>query len=349
MNPSAIPAFHMNESLIDARRACSHPRAVVLAVLATVFLHATAGAHPGADAFVERLASDDGIDAEYVRSAIDSAQYQQSIIDAITRPAEAKPWHEYRRLFVRDTRIDGGVEFWRANRALIERVADEFGVPAEFVLAIVGVETNYGLNTGSYRVLDALVTLGFYYPRRGEFFSRELAEFFHLSREENLPLDRVKGSYAGAMGLGQFIPSSYRAYAVDFDASGSRDLWRSLPDALASVANYLKVHGWDAELPVVLPVSGVPYELDENFSPRPQHTLAELADMGIDFDPAGLAMATPATLIELQGEDGAEHWVGLNNFYVITRYNRSPLYAMAVSQLADELRQRAHSALALAD
>lgn len=306
-------------------------------------------AHPGAEAFAERLAADDEIDIEYVRRALDDAEYQQSIIDAITRPAESRPWHEYRKLFVRDTRIDGGVEFWRANRSLVERVATEFGVSSEFILSIVGVETNYGLNTGSYRVLDALVTLGFYYPKRGEFFARELAEFFRLSREEDLPLERIKGSYAGAMGLGQFIPSSYRAYAVDFDDSGSRDLWRSLPDALGSVANYLKVHGWDDKLPVVLPVSKVPKGLDQEFRPKPRHTLGDLADMGIEFEAAGLPADTPATLVELEGENGAEYWIGLNNFYVITRYNRSPLYAMAVAQLADELRTRARRELALAD
>jgi len=327
----------------------SRNRLLALALLISLAATVSAAAHPGADAFARDLAQDGGLDIEYIRSVIENAEYQQSIIDAITRPAEAKPWHEYRRIFIRETRIDGGVEFWRANRALIERVAAEFGVPAQFVLAIVGVETNYGLNTGSYRVLDALVTLGFYYPRRGEFFSRELAEYFHLSREENLPLDRIKGSYAGAMGLGQFIPSSYRAYAVDFDDSGSRDLWRSLPDALASVANYLKVHGWNENLPVVLPVSEVPDRLDEDFRPKPRHALSDLAAMGIVFDNAGLAADTPATLIELAGENGTEYWIGLNNFYVLTRYNRSPLYAMAVAQLADELRVRAPRDRALDD
>lgn len=328
------------------------PAGTYAPILAFLIALATVGpvsAHPGAEAFAERLANEHGIDIEYIRDAIEGAEYQQAIIDAITRPAESKPWHEYRRIFVRDTRIDGGVEFWRANRTLIERVAVEFRVPTEVILAIVGVETNYGLNTGSYRVLDALVTLGFYYPKRGEFFARELGEFFRLSREEELPLDRIKGSYAGAMGLGQFIPSSYRAYAVDFDDSGSRDLWRSLPDALASVANYLKVHGWDDQLPVVLPVDTVPSGLDEKFTPKPRHTLAELAELGIGFDAAGLAADTPATLVELEGSEGPEYWIGLNNFYVITRYNRSPLYAMAVSQLADELRTRAHRELALAD
>lgn len=320
-----------------------------LALLVSLFAALPVAAHPGADAFARDLAQDVGIDVEYIQSALENAEYQPSIIDAITRPAEAKPWYEYRRIFIRQTRIDGGVEFWRANRSLIERVAAEFGVPPQFVLAIVGVETNYGLNTGNYRVLDALVTLGFYYPRRGDFFSRELAEYFRLSREENLPLERVKGSYAGAMGLGQFIPSSYRAYAVDFDDSGSRDLWRSLPDALASVANYLKQHGWDEDLPVALPASGVPAGLDEDFRPKPRHSLGELADMGITFDDAGLASDTPATLIELESEHGAEYWIGLNNFYVITRYNRSPLYAMAVTQLAEELRVRTRDSLARVD
>ena len=310
---------------------------------------ASVAAHPGADSFAEKLADDDGLDLEYVRSMIENAEYKQSIIDAITRPAEAKPWHEYRKIFLRETRIDGGVEFWRANQALVERVAAEFQVPAEFILAIIGIETNYGLNTGNYRVLDALVTLGFYYPRRGEFFARELAEYFRLSREESLPLEEIKGSYAGAMGLGQFIPSSYRAYAVDFDDSGSRDLWRSLPDALGSVANYLKVHGWNDQLPTILPVRSVPDALDEDFNPKPRHTIAELLDMGVAFDPAGLPPDTPATLIELEGGDGPEYWIGLNNFYVITRYNRSPLYAMAVSQLADELDARARREFAVTD
>jgi len=210
------------------------------------------------------------------------------------------------------------------------------------------VETRYGRITGSYRVLDALVTLGFYYPRRGEFFSRELAEFFRLSREENLPLEEVLGSYAGAMGIGQFIPSSYRAYAIDFDESGSRDLWRSLSDALGSVANYLKVHGWQDGQPPALPVLAVPARIDQEFPVKPAHTLAELAELGFEFDAGGLAPETPATVIELEGAEGPEYWIGLNNFYVITRYNRSPLYAMAVTQLAWAIRERAGAGAASA-
>jgi len=299
-----------------------------------------ATAHPGAEAFAERVAAEHDLDPARVLEVLERAEYQQSIIDAITRPAESRPWHEYRRLFIRASRIDAGAAFWRENRELVKRVAEQYGVDPFIVLAIVGVETNYGSNTGSYRVLDALVTLGFYYPRRAEFFAGELAEFFRLAREEQLPLEEVRGSYAGAMGVGQFIPSSYRAYAVDFDASGSRDLWRSLPDALASVANYLAVHGWRPDQPVVLDTDGVPDDLAAEFPIKPAHTLAGLRSMGIAFDAGGLAPDTPATLIELAGEDGPEYRVGLRNFHVITRYNRSPLYAMAVAQLADRLRQR---------
>jgi len=293
--------------------------------------------HPGAEAFIADLTGESEFDPDDVRAKLATAEYQQAIIDAITRPAEAKPWHEYRKIFLQPPRIEGGVSFWREHRPLLAQIAEQFGVAEQFVLAIIGVETRYGRITGSYRVLDALVTLGFYYPRRGEFFARELAQFFRLSREEDLPLDAVLGSYAGAMGIGQFIPSSYRAYAVDFDQSGQRDLWRSLPDALASVANYLKVHGWQPDQPTVLPVRAVPDALDDDFPIKPRHTLAELAELGVVFDNPGLDDNTPATLITLEGESGPEHWIGLNNFYVITRYNRSPLYAMAVSQLAAEI------------
>ncbi|OAB61908.1 hypothetical protein AY599_07115 [Leptolyngbya valderiana BDU 20041] len=297
--------------------------------------------HPGAEAFIETAVAEHGLDPEEVRAVLEEARYRQSIIDAITRPAEAKPWYEYRQIFLTETRIAGGEEFWRANKSLVDEVSASLGVPAEIIMAIVGVETNYGLITGRYRVIDALATLGFYYPRRAEFFARELAHFIRLSKEEDLPVTEVQGSYAGAMGIGQFIPSSYRAYAVDFDDSGYRDLWRSLPDALGSVANYLAVHGWEPGAPIVLPTRSVPADLSEEFSTSLDHSLADLMALGVEFDAGDLPPDTPATLIELELADGKEYWVGLNNFYVITRYNRSPLYAMAVTQLSEAIAARA--------
>lgn len=295
--------------------------------------------HPGADAFVERVVAEYDLDPEEVREVLAEARYQQSIIDAITRPAEARPWYQYRRIFMTDTRIDGGVEFWRANEELLADIEDRLGVPPHMVVAIVGVETNYGMITGSFRVIDALATLGFYYPRRADFFARELGQFIALAREEDLPLKEVRGSYAGAMGIGQFIPSSYRAYAVDFDGNGRRDLWRSLPDALGSVANYFREHGWQHGQPVVLEARvGDETDLPDSFPMSLNYTLAELEEMGLAFEANGLAPDTPATLVRLEQEDGDyDYWVGLNNFYVITRYNRSPLYAMAVHQLSQAI------------
>jgi membrane-bound lytic murein transglycosylase B len=297
--------------------------------------------HPGAEAFVERISAQHGLDPDEIRAVLAEAQYQQAIIDAITRPAEARPWYQYRPIFLTETRIAGGAEFWRANQALLEEVSARFGVPIEIIVAIVGVETNFGMNTGSYRVIDALATLGFYFPRRADFFASELGHFLSLAHEEQLPVYEVRGSYAGAMGIGQFIPSSYRAYAVDFDGSGRRDLWRSLPDALGSVANYLARHRWRAGEPIVLPVSAMPDDLAVEFNMNLSHTLAELEALGIAFERNGLADDMPATLVELETSDGREHWIGLNNFHVITRYNRSPLYAMAVTQLAEAIREQA--------
>jgi len=316
---------------------------MVLGLVAVgVFNVAWAEPHPGADAFITQMSVEHSVDPELIRSVLSEAEYKQSIIDAMTRPAEAKPWHDYRPIFLTNNRINGGVEFWRANQALLEQVSEEFGIPIELVVAIVGVETNYGMNTGSFRVIDALATLGFYYEPRSAFFSSELGHFLALANEEGLPLTDIRGSYAGAMGLGQFIPSSYRAYAVDFDGSGHRDLWRSLPDALGSVANYLAKHRWIEDQAIALPITEVPAGVStEDFGMKPAHSLEDIAQMGFVFDAAELDPNTPATVIELEGESGPEYWLGLNNFYVITRYNRSPLYAMAVTQLAEAIAQQA--------
>lgn len=288
-------------------------------------------------AFAAEVSQQHQLPAAQVQALLAEAQYQQSIIDAITRPAEAKPWSAYRPIFLTAKRIADGRAFLAQHRAALERVEAETGVPAEMVVAIIGVETNYGAITGSYRVLDALYTLAFHYPKRAPFFRGELAQFFPLLQEEQLDGRRVKGSYAGAMGWGQFMPSSYRAYARDGDGDGRRDLFGSMPDVFASIANYFVAHGWQRDAPVAVPA--VRREAAAPFKPdtlEAKHTLPELAAKGYRPKQA-VGHAAPATLLTLEGTRGPEYWITFKNFYVISRYNRSPLYSLAVWQLAQAI------------
>jgi len=296
--------------------------------------------HPGQDKFIRRAVQEQGLDQDLVTGLLSDARYQQSIIDAITRPAEAKPWYEYRPIFLTRERIDLGVQFWREHRELIRQASMRSDVDEAIIVAIIGVETKYGRITGSYRVLDALATLGFYYPKRAEFFSNELLEFIRLGQEEDLPLKEVKGSYAGAMGLGQFIPSSYRAYAVDFDQDGQRDLWRSAADAIGSVANYFNAHHWKMDQPVAMPADASG-NLDrfQAMKPKPASTVGEIRRMGLSVETC-LDPGTPASVQILEQKNAMDYWLTFHNFYVITRYNRSPLYAMAVFQLSEEIKAR---------
>ncbi len=302
----------------------------------------------GSRAFVAEQAARLGYSADALAALMAQARYRQDIIDAINRPYEAKPWRDYRRLFLTPERIDGGVAFRRDHAELLERVEAEYGVPAEIIVAIVGVETNYGNQLGRHRVLDALSTLGFAYPPRGEFFSKELGEFLLLAREEKVDPLRVVGSYAGAVGLPQFIPSSYRAYAVDFDDDGRRDLWDSHADVVGSVGNYLAMHGWRRGEPIAVPAVlaeeppvGVP--VADKRPAQPQQTLAQLDAAGVEPAAGGLVVDPPAdtraALLALDG-DATEYWLGFENFYAITRYNHSNLYAMAVYQLSREIAAR---------
>ena len=286
---------------------------------------------------MQQTATEHGVDPARVAALLEQAQYQQSIIDAITRPAEGKPWHAYRPIFLTDKRIADGRAFLAEHREALQRVEQATGVPAALIVAIIGVETSYGRITGSYRVLDALYTLGFHYPPRQDFFRRELAQLFALAAEESLALEELKGSYAGAMGWGQFIPSSYRAYAVDGDADGDRDLFASLPDIFASVANYFVAHGWQPGAPVAVPALRDPGAAP--LLPGSSETSYELAALGeLGYRPQrALGSDHPATLLTLQAAAGEEYWITFRNFYAITRYNRSPLYAMAVYQLANEI------------
>ncbi|MDT8321312.1 MAG: lytic murein transglycosylase B [Xanthomonadales bacterium] len=320
-------------------------RIVTLALVSILSAACYGQQHPGAEEFAARAAQEYGLEPAETLALLENARFRQSIVDAISKPAESKPWFEYRPIFITDKRIDGGVAFWREHRALIEQAAERFQVDPQVIVAIIGVETFYGRITGSYRVLDALATLSFHYPDTGndrsDFFSRELMQFLKLGVEEGLPLQEVTGSYAGAMGLGQFMPSSYREYSVDLDGDGRRDLWSSMGDVVGSVANYLSRHGWDYSEPVtyaVIPASGADLSLAASHTYKPAQTVAELAGAG--FTPAAPVSGDElAAIVRLEEKDGDAYWMVFNNFYVITRYNRSPLYAMAVHELSEAIRQ----------
>ena len=293
--------------------------------------------HPNASVLIERVAAK-GVDRAWLEAALAEASKQDSILKAISRPAEkSKPWSEYQDIFLTDRRTKEGLNFWRENRQALDRVSAETGVPAEIIVAIIGVETYYGRITGGYRVIDALTTLAFDYPRRSPFFTKELEVFLTLAYESGLPLTEMKGSYAGAMGLGQFMPSSYTAYAKDFEGDGVIDIWRNPNDAVMSVANYFVAHGWrpGGEVIAAADFSGDTVIFEAGL--KPKKTLSELAELGLNARVAATpnALGTP---IRFEGKQGDEYWIGLHNFYVITRYNHSAMYAMAVYQLSQSLR-----------
>ncbi|MGY6520072.1 MAG: lytic murein transglycosylase B [Lysobacteraceae bacterium] len=305
--------------------------------LALLLAAAPALAEEARDAFIRDTAQRHGVDAETVEQLLGEARYQQSIINAISRPAEARPWSDYRPIFLTAERIRDGRAFLAEHETALRRIEAETGVPAEMVVSIIGVETFYGRVKGSFRVLDALYTLGFHYPPRQDFFRSELGHLFALVEEQGLDIREIRGSYAGAMGWGQFIPSSYRAYARDGDGDGRIDLFGSLPDVFASVANYFAEHGWREGGPIA--VRARTGERSAGFTPesyRPDYTVEALA--AHDIEPVeAVDPQTPASIVRLQGAQGEETWMVFPNFWVITRYNRSPLYAMAVMQLAEEI------------
>ena len=290
--------------------------------------------NPAVTAVID-AAVEQGVDRQWAIDVIASAERKQSILDAIARPAEkTKPWYEYREIFLTPKRIDQGVEFAAKHAGTLRQVSDKTGVPASIIVSIIGVETFYGRIAGSYRVVDALATLAFDYPPRSPFFSSELAHFLVLAWESGKDPLVLKGSYAGAMGYGQFMPSSYRAYAVDYDADGVIDIWDNPEDAIYSVANYLASHGWEPGQPVVIPaVAEVPDQKIFQAGLKPVFTVGELRSLGIrpiqDISDSAAAIA-----LSLDGEDEPEYWLGLDNFYVITRYNHSAMYALAVWQLS---------------
>ena len=279
-----------------------------------------------------------GVDRRWAEDVLMAAERKQSILDAISRPAEkTKPWHEYRQIFITDQRIDGGVVFAQQYADTLAEVSMRTGVPAAVIVAIIGVETYYGRITGRYRVVDALATLAFDYPKRSPFFTRELEHFLVLAFESGKDPLSLQGSYAGAMGWGQFMPSSYRAYARDFDGDAIADIWANPHDAIYSVANYFTAHGWESGAPVVVRAHGdgaAAALFDGGLKPR--LTVGELAKRGIAPTKA-TDITLKATPLKLDGSYAAEYWLGLPNFYVITRYNHSAMYALSVWQLSQAI------------
>lgn len=289
-------------------------------------------------AFINDMVRRHHFDRAALTAAFNQASLQTGVIERMSKPAEGKPWFEYRRIFITETRIQAGLAFWRTHVAELSQVERDTGVPPEILLGILGVETTYGQNTGNFRVLEALATLAFHYPKRAAFFRQELEQFLLLCRQEGQAFDAPLGSYAGAMGLPQFMPSSFMRYAADFDGDGRRDIWRNAGDALASIARYFRASGWRPGEAVAYPVSVErPEALWMAMELPPKHSLGELRRLGVNA-PADVSDHTAVTLLDLPSVDSPRYWIALHNFYVITRYNHSPLYAMAVHELGQAIK-----------
>ncbi len=320
-----------------------------LLLCSALLLSASAGlaldtGQPEIRSFIDEMVADHDFDRDELVAALTGAELKQNIIDAISTPAEKKlSWAEYRKIFMTPERIDAGAAFWRDNREMLSEIAEQHGVAEEILIGIIGVETYYGRITGSYRVLDALATLAFHYPPRAAFFRKELMQYFLLAREENMAPEDATGSYAGAMGRPQFMPSSYRAYAIDSTGDGKRDIWNNWTDVAGSVANYFNAHGWRSGEEIVAQATlGSEWEApppEPSNTLSPQATIGSLSADGVVFA-TDLAPDSDAALLAFAGAEGPEYWVGFHNFFVITRYNRSAMYALAVYQLGREVALR---------
>ncbi|MCA1766645.1 MAG: lytic murein transglycosylase B [Idiomarina sp.] len=290
--------------------------------------------------FIQQQVEQHQLNESKVRQWLKQAQKNDDVLEAIQRPWEAKPWYQYYPIFLTEKRLQAGLKFWQQHKGTLERAEEKYGVPAQIIVAIIGVETFYGNYMGKYSVLDSLYTLGFHYPPRQKFFRSELSEFFQLASEEGWDVSEAKGSYAGAMGFGQFISSSYRYYAVDFDGDGQRNILTNPVDAIGSVANYFAKHKWQQGQPVAQPLAN-----SQDWKPlvsdgmKPNTERSEIIRKGYELpDHAAVNDETKVRVFEFETEKAHEYWLGYNNFYVITRYNHSPLYAMAVYQFSEQLK-----------
>ncbi|MCK4494001.1 MAG: lytic murein transglycosylase B [Methylococcales bacterium] len=291
------------------------------------------------DHFINMMSTEHDFKPKNLTALFQKVNTKQSILKAISRPAEKRmPWHQYRKIFLTKNRIAEGVKFWKKHKKVLQNIEKKYGVPWQIIVAIIGVETQYGGNTGSYRVIDALSTLAFSYPKRSTFFTKELKHFLLLCREEKMNPLKPKGSYAGAMGLPQFMPSSYRNYAADYENDHKRNIWTNPADAIASVGHYLLKYGWQQNEAIAykVTVTGNNYTQALFDDLKPQSTIAQLQAFNITF-PAEIPSQAPAKLLKYQQQSSPEFWVGLTNFYVITRYNHSQMYALAVYQLSEAI------------
>ena len=292
-------------------------------------------------AFIDEISRKHGFDAKALSKVFAGVNFNQSILAAMGKPYEAKPWYAYKRLFLTDARVQGGIEFKQRNAQALADAESKYGVSRDIITAIIGVESSYGKRPGNYRVIDALSTLGFDYPRRGEYFRSELAHFLLLCRDEGIDPFQPIGSYAGAMGVPQFMPSSFRRLAADGDGDGKRDIWNNPADAIASVARYFSQNGWQTGEPIAVSAKvaeGTAYQALVSKSLKPDRALSQFIDIGIT--PAAPVSGSPkAALVKLEEESGPAFWLGFQNLYVITRYNHSPLYAVAAYELSQRIAQ----------
>lgn len=289
--------------------------------------------------FITYMMNQHQYDMNTLEEVFSQTSLRPDILKLISTPASAISWDEYRKRFVNMERIKGGVGFWDKHAAELGRAREIYGVPEEIIVSIIGIETSYGASTGTYRIMDALTTLAFDFPRRADYFREELEQYLLLAREQKFGLLEIKGSYAGAIGIPQFMPGSYRRYAVDFNHDGKIDLSGSVADAIGSVGNYLKAHGWEADQPIAVRAR----IRSENFQEfldagiKPLHSVKKLREAGIvPLD--SITDDTLSALFELNSQGNRQFWLGFKNFYVITRYNRSTFYAMSVFELARAIR-----------
>lgn len=299
--------------------------------------------HPKVQSFINKMATKDGYKKTHLRAIFKEAKLEQKIIEKMTRPYEAKPWYLYKRLFVTNKRVKEGVEFWKEHEKTLTAVSQQYGVPASIIVAIIGVESNYGSQPYEFRIIDALTTLAFAYPRRSRFFKSELREYLLLTRERGLDPLSLFGSYAGAIGMPQFMPSSYRNYAVNYSGTDKISLRHNPDDAIASVGNYLKEYGWKKDGTIAIPatITGPRHKALKEVGLSKRYRVRIIEKYGIK-PKVPLQANRKVIFVRLKGNKGAEYWLGLNNFRAITRYNNSKLYAMAVFELAQRIEAVRH-------